>query len=385
MPLPRYATAPVTRAGDPIRLQRHFAMAALLLRWRRDRVSTLVMAAVWCATAFVAAAVLATAAARTATVLLDVLARHAMPLALVVLVLSLSAQQRFGLRLLRRWRLGWLAALPGTGAAVPGQLALQLGMHAAAVGLALLLLPVLLLAFVAGPFAAARSLLPDWPVAVAMPALAAPITWLRLRRRGAAQLLQVARHRRAQAPAPAAFPAPLRWQWAEIVRELRGRYGAWMVLPWLLMLPAGLSPAATLLALAGALLVAAMLTAWTIALRTIPQAAALLRATPLPPLAFLRSLLALPLAIAVVSSAAACILVLGAGTLVAVAVAGTLLGAALLHTAVVAAGRHRPRWIAPALVLHVGLVLAAALAFAPLVLPVLGVQLWHLGRKALRP
>ena len=374
---------PPASLADPLALEWRHAWRARLARWRADRVSTATLALVWLAALAVAAALLAWLAIRAGTLLLELPVLQPAACALLTAVAAFALVERSATATAAQARLGWLAALPTTTRMLPRWLLRRCLLRAALLS-ALLLCAPHLLALAAETGRPPAAALAGWLLLAAIPWPAALLAALLVARREPRQLQGSELARRAAAGSADWLPVGARWQWARFVRDQRGRTGAWMLAPLLLALPAGLSTPATLLALAAAVLVAALLTLWRAAIRTIPRAAALLRATPWPPAQSLRALLGLPavLWLALVGALAPLLAVhAGPRSLLPLAV---LAGAALLHAAATCAERHRPRRIGPLLALHAALQLALLQALPPLAIPLLLVQLATSARQALR-
>src|SRR5690606_22035467 len=314
------------------------------------------------------------------TRLLALLDAHVPACALLVFAVALLAGERTLLAARRSWSRGWLGALPGLGSAVPRQLSAAAVRSALALSLLVLALPPLLGA--AGREAACWPR--GWWLVVVAPWLAAAAA----RALAASPRAAVAGSQDRGLPGAtwivAALPVAARWQWAAWARAQRGRAAAWLLLPLLLAVPAGLSPPGTLLALMAVLALATLANLWSAALACVPRAAALLRATPWRSPSFLTAFLALPgTVLALAGSSLAALLVGTAGWAAGVPVPA-LVALALVHAAVVAAERQRPRRIAPALVLQLAIQVASLQAVPPLAPPLLLVQLALLARKALR-
>src|SRR5690606_20937463 len=137
-------------------------------------------------------------------------------------------------------------------------------------GALLAALPWLLLALPAQCAAAGCAGSPPrgWLLLVALPPAAGVLVAWRCRRAGYAPRAALTRQSPRQARGPERLPALARWQWIAAMGAQRGRAGAWMLAPWLLLIPAGISRVALLVALAVALVLGAMLTAIGSSLRT---------------------------------------------------------------------------------------------------------------------
>ena len=366
--------------ANPLALERTGVWRARRARWRGDPLSVGVLAAMVLAL-LAAACWLAWGVARSqGPALLAWMQLQSGPCAVLVFALALAGHERTALRLLQRARLGWLAALPGTAVATRRELARALAARSALASALLLLLPAALAS------GAGRSAWPAtaWLLVAAAPWPAALLAALVALRRNARLLRGGLPTARARTTHPAWLPVAARWQWAAFVVDQRGRKGAWLLLPLLLALPAGMSGPATVAALFAALLSAALLTLWSAALATVPAGARLLRATPWRTRPLLAAQLQLPATLLLaVSTIAALGLAVSAGRS-AMLLAVVPAAAGLLHAAVICSERLHPRRIMPVLLLHAGLQVAMLHALPPLAPLVLGVQVAHLARRALR-
>jgi hypothetical protein len=175
-----------------------------------------------------------------------------------------------------------------------------------------------------------------------------------------------------------------RWQRIETGAALRGRalaFGLWA----LLLVPIGIGPFAVLAVAAAGLLLAAMATAWRRMLDVLPQAQAWLAPQPLSGARLVRGTVLLPAALLVASASLLAVLLstLGAPGL-ALITAGVTMMLGSLQFACVAAHRAQPRRIGLQWLVQVALLVAAAQAFAPLVLPLWLLQMFVLLRRAAR-
>lgn len=365
---------------DPIRLQMQLHGRAARARWRADPVTALVLALVWCAVLAAGAGLGWPLLRSHAAVLHAGLAAQLATCILLAFAMSLVDTERALLRAERRWRSGWMAGLPGLQAAVPRQLTLLALRRAVLQSAAALLVPPLIASADAVP---ATQWPAGWWLVVAAPWMAALLARALASRRRASPARGL-RELPAATWILAGLPVAARWQWAAWARAQRGRAAAWMLLPLLLAVPAGMSGAATLSALLGAFAIGVLLTLWSTALLQLPRAAALLRATPCSALRFLRDQLLLPAVLLAVVTGGLAVLLASAAGWIAAALVLIPLSAALLHAGVVCAERHHPRRIGPLLALQLALPLALLQAVPPLVLPLVLLQVLVLARRALR-
>jgi hypothetical protein len=175
-----------------------------------------------------------------------------------------------------------------------------------------------------------------------------------------------------------------RWQRIETGAALRGRalaFGLWA----LLLVPIGSGLFAVIVIATVGLLIAAFATAWRRMLGVLPQAQAWLAPQPLSGTQLMRGTVLLPTAVLVPAGLLLAALLAALGTpALALPVAGLVLMLGSLQFACVAAHRAQPRRVGLHLLVQVALLVAAAQAFAPLVLPLWLLQMFLLLRRAAR-
>ena len=345
------------------------------MRLRSDPASAVALSLVWAGACAIGVLLLVGAARRLPVSLLE---RPGSAVALLVFVLAYVDQRRAGVAMLRHWRLGWLAALPTLAPRVPAALARRLAVRALLASALIALLPAL---------HRGGALLPvGWLPVLAAPWMAAALAWWQLHRRSALQLLEHAQPVGASAVAGFALLPPLaRWQQVAASMSARGVGGARVFGALLLLVPFGLGLNQIVATLALLALAGSLLAAWSAALRTLAQAAILLRSTPWPARAFLRAGLALPAAMLLLTVVSvACAMMLAGVPRMAWLLAAGVAAVGLLHASVVAAERFRPGRIGPLLALQLGLQVAVLQTAPPLAPALLAVQVAWLWRRALQ-